>query len=176
MQTINRKPLNISYIRFSRGEQAKGNSLKRQIRIGEELANEHGLKISTNLRDLGVSAFRGRHAREGKFADFLQLIREGEIPAGSALIVESLDRLSRQNLLDAQDQWNAIVRAGVRIITKEFVFQKSDKPEVMLQNMMLALMIMARAFDESKRKSDRSSDNWRQKQQSGKIVTAMLPS
>ena len=92
-----------SYIRFSSPQQMQGDSLQRQTEASEEYAAAHGLRLSysLNLRDLGVSAYRGRNSTEGALAGFMTAIETGRVPAGSTLLVESLDRLSRTEIMDA---------------------------------------------------------------------------
>lgn len=65
-----------------------------------------------------MSGFRGEHAQFGALAEFLRLVREKQIPTGSVLIVENLDRLSRDNLLDACSLFADIIRAGVTVTPK----------------------------------------------------------
>jgi DNA invertase Pin-like site-specific DNA recombinase len=48
-----------SYIRFSRPEQMRGDSLRRQTEAAEKWAAENGLVIDQSLTDLGLSAYRG---------------------------------------------------------------------------------------------------------------------
>jgi DNA invertase Pin-like site-specific DNA recombinase len=68
-----------SYIRFSKPEQLKGDSLRRQLDASERLADKHGwpLDQTLSLRDLGVSAFRGRNAERGALKAFLDAVEEG---------------------------------------------------------------------------------------------------
>src|SRR3954470_4641161 len=92
-----------SYIRFSSAKQAAGDSLRRQVEGTEKVCKRHGwtLDDSLNLRDLGVSAFRGSNVREGALAAFLQAVKNRKVKPGSVLIVESLDRLSRNQVRPA---------------------------------------------------------------------------
>ena len=108
-----------SYIRFSTPEQLKGDSLRRQLKMSEEYAAEKGLVLDDrlSLRDLGLSAFHGHHRSKGALGLFLAQVEEGKIPKGSMLIVESLDRLSREEVLDALGQFTSIIKAGVTVVT-----------------------------------------------------------
>jgi len=47
------------------------------------------------MRDEGLSAYHQKHIKSGALGVFLEAILAGKIPAGSVLIVEGLDRLSR---------------------------------------------------------------------------------
>jgi DNA invertase Pin-like site-specific DNA recombinase len=53
------------------------------------------------MRDLGVSAFRSRNATHGALARFFEAIEAGRVRPSSVLIVESLDRLNRAEVLTA---------------------------------------------------------------------------
>src|ERR1035437_3953993 len=108
-----------SYIRFSTPEQLKGDSLRRQLELSEDYARRNGLRLDTSLRlkDLGVSAFRGKNRRTGDLSDFFKAIQMGEVPRGSVLLVESLDRLSRDELTEQMTQFMQIINADVEIVT-----------------------------------------------------------
>ena len=65
-----------SYLRFSTAEQAGGDSRRRQMAMAEKYATEHHLRLDLSLsfRDLGVSAYRGKNAKEGALRAFLEAI------------------------------------------------------------------------------------------------------
>lgn len=155
-----------SYIRFSTPEQLKGDSLRRQLEASETYAKNHGLILdnSLNLRDLGLSAFHGTHKTKGALSQFFKLIEKGQIPKGSTLIVENLDRLSRQEVLEALNQFTNIIQAGIKLVTLQdgMVYSK----EAIIDNwsqLIISITYMARAHDESKRKSQRLSSAWEEK-------------
>ncbi|WP_419149160.1 recombinase family protein [Pseudoalteromonas 'SMAR'] len=153
------KPLVYSYIRFSTSEQAKGHSLKRQMKYAKEVAERKGLEIdsSLTLQDLGVSSFRGQNATKGVFGGFLRKINEGEVPDGSILIIESLDRLSRATMTECNSIITQIINAGITVITamdnKEYNKELIDGNPFELLGMLLIFM---RANEESQTKSKRA--------------------
>src|SRR5690242_5179708 len=108
-----------SYLRFSRQEQGSGDSRRRQLTMAEKYAAEHQLRLDRSLsfRDFGVSAYRGKNAKEGSLRAFLDAIENNMVPPNSFLLVESLDRLSRDRILAAQALFLQIVQAGVTIVT-----------------------------------------------------------
>ena len=106
------KPKAYSYIRMSTEKQISGDSLRRQLQASREYAAELGLELDDTHRDMGVSAFTGENAQTGKLAKFNELVQTGQIAKGSYLIVESLDRLSRQNVLDALPKFLDLINAG----------------------------------------------------------------
>src|SRR5437016_5855253 len=89
-----------SYMRFSDKKQAKGDSLRRQLEWGPALCRDQGWNLDERfeLADEGVSAFRGANATTGALSRFLQAIRKGKVKEGDVLLVESLDRISRQDI------------------------------------------------------------------------------
>lgn len=147
-----------SYLRFSTPEQAMGDSRRRQLALAEDYARKHGLLLDCglNFRDLGVSAFRGRNAKEGALRAFLDAVEHGLVPANSYLLVESLDRLSRDRILPAQALFLQIVHAGVTIVT--LMDQRSYSAESLNANptdLIISLVYMMRANEESATKSAR---------------------
>src|ERR1700689_4350401 len=67
-----RPPMVISYLRFSRPEQLKGDSTRRQLDLSQRYAKERGWQIDKNLSDRGVSAFRGANAASGSLSKLLE--------------------------------------------------------------------------------------------------------
>ena len=97
---------------MSTDTQLKGDSLRRQKQLSENYAIENGLELvqEDDLFDIGISAFKGENAVSGALGRFLEASRAGRIPKGSYLLVESLDRLSRQSSQAAITQFLEIVR------------------------------------------------------------------
>src|SRR5688572_13125476 len=89
------------------------------VEMAREFAARHSLELDeeTSFADLGKSAFRNSHATTGKLRAFLDLIEAGMIERGSTLIIENLDRLSRDNILGAQGLLLQIINAGVAVGT-----------------------------------------------------------
>lgn len=110
----------ISYIRFSSEKQAKGDSLRRQSKMVTDWLKAHPeyyLDQDLSFRDLGVSGFTGKHLKGG-LGDFLTAIEKGLVKAGDTLLIESLDRLSRQAVDRASELLRNILRSGVDVVTQ----------------------------------------------------------
>lgn len=156
-------PKAYSYIRFSSVKQQKGDSVERQTRLSETYAAKHGLELDTdlNLRDLGISAFDRSNLKKGALGQFLRLVEEGRIPRGSYLLVESLDRLSRDKVMDALSIFTDILRAGIIIVTladeQVYSYEKSNENWASL---IMSIVIMSRANEESAIKSMRLRSSW----------------
>lgn len=169
-----------SYIRFSTPEQQKGDSLRRQTELSEKWAKDQGLVLddSLKLQDLGKSAFSGKHRSDGALGQFLKLVEMGKIKKGSVLLVESLDRLSREEITIALKQFLAIIDKGIKIVTlidnKEYT---QETVNTSFSELIVSLTIMARAHEESKTKSMRLGKAWEGKRKiaSLKKLTARCP-
>lgn len=154
-------PKAYSYLRFSSPEQAKGTSLERQIGETRKYCEEHQLVLDEQLRDEGVSGYRGKNRTEGALSGFLKKVEDGNIAAGSVLIIESLDRLSREAATEAQYLLLSLVRKGVEIVTLVDK-QRYSKASIDAQpfQLMFALMISMRGHDESGTKEFRGNKRW----------------
>ena len=108
-----------SYIRFSTPEQASGDSYRRQAELSNRYAEEHGLNLDTSLSlcDLGISGLTGENRSKGALALFLKAVETGKVPAGSFLVVESLDRLSRDTMSEQMSLFIGLINAGLTVVT-----------------------------------------------------------
>lgn len=107
-------PVAFSYVRFSHGRQKYGDSLRRQLALSQEYADEHGLQLQElSYRDLGLSAFRGANIERGALAAFIKAVEDGSIRRGSYLLVENFDRLSRAEVHIALQLLLRLVSAGI---------------------------------------------------------------
>jgi len=171
-------PKAYSYIRMSTDIQLKGDSLRRQKEETEKYCKNHGLQLTELIEDIGTPAFRGQNALYGKLSIFLALVQKGEIEQGSYLIVESLDRLSRDNVLSAFSQFTNLLEHGITIVTlmDQQVYTKGRVTSD-FGSLFLSLGAMLRAHDESKTKSKRVGAAWEQKRLNAptKAMTAMAP-
>lgn len=172
-----------SYIRFSTPEQMYGDSLRRQLEDSVGYANERGLILDNklNMRDLGVSAFRGANVEKGRLGAFIKAVEGGLVPRGSFLLVESLDRLSRAEVLDALQIFTTIVNLGITIVTlmDEREYSRESLSGMGSMDLVFSLIIMSRAYEESATKSKRRRKTWNQSKRvaaaEGEKITRKLP-
>jgi DNA invertase Pin-like site-specific DNA recombinase len=161
------KPLAYSYRRFSHPDQAEGASFRRQGELRDAWLERNKVKLDTSLtlEDKGVSGFTGEHrnnADRHALAKFLEQVQRGRIAKGSYLIVESLDRLSREHILQALTLLLNLIGAGIRIVQLLPVEQVYDD-KVQPMNLMMAIMELSRGHSESAVKSERVGHAWREK-------------
>lgn len=145
----------ISYSRFSSAIQRDGDSLRRQLEAAKRYCAQHGLTLAETITDEGVSAFRGRNAIEGGLGRFLRAIDSGLVPKNATLIVESLDRLSRDQVSEALELFLRIIRKGVSIVTLADGRRYDREALNDFSQLVVSLAVMARAHEESLVKSQR---------------------
>ena len=177
-------PVAYSYIRFSTREQRTGDSYRRQTAAAEAWAAGNKVRLDTSsYQDLGVSAYTGAHRenpdRHG-LALFLRAIEERKIPKGAYLLVENLDRLTREHLRAALTLFLNILDAGVHLVSlsPEKVFRADATGDDVTMDMMLAIVELSRGNRESARRSDLLGKVWGAKKaaaREGKVATRMLP-
>jgi DNA invertase Pin-like site-specific DNA recombinase len=135
-------------------------------------------EVVETYEDLAISAFRGRNMK-GALGRFLQRVKDGEVCKGDILIVESLDRISRQQEFDAISILIEILQSGVVIHTLADgrVYDVKDGQQA---NALFQMnFIVSRAHDESLTKQRRSKSAWAKKhleaKQTQQVMTSKLP-
>ncbi|MGA7074234.1 recombinase family protein [Bradyrhizobium sp.] len=173
------KPRAYSYLRMSTDIQLQGHSRQRQLEASKAYAEEHGLELADDaqLEDIGISAFKGANLKNGALGQFLAAVKAGTVERGSYLLVESFDRLSREEILTAHTLFLGIVQSGINLVTlidKRLYTAKTTG----LVDMITSLVIMERAHEESKTKSVRVGAAWKSKRvkaAEGLPMTARCP-
>lgn len=162
------RPKAYSYVRFSTPEQAKGDSRRRQYKAAIEYADKNDLELVKDSNyaflDAGVSAYRGSNVNRvtsslGRFYDY---VKEGKIAPGSYLLVESLDRLSREQVTEALLRFLDLLNSGIIVVTfgDGTVYKKSSDT----MQLVMSIFHMSRAHSESSVKGKRVSEAWQEKQ------------
>ncbi|WP_207837526.1 recombinase family protein [Pseudomonas sp. 43(2021)] len=155
-------PKAYAYVRYSSTIQETGDSVDRQVSPLESFAKESGIPVVEVLIDEGVSSFRGDNAKKGKLKSLLDRIESGEIEAGDYVVVESIDRITRQRLINGVDLLQSILRRGVRIFTTaDRQTYSYDDPAEDFRTLMKIGLIAERANNESAEKSRRRRSAWK---------------
>ena len=94
------------------------------------------------------------------------------VKSGDSLLVESLDRLSRDEVLEALGLFSRILKKGVQIITysDRRIYTRETASD--LGTIMYSIMVMARAHEESQVKAERLKKTWANKR--SKLSTEKL--
>lgn len=153
-----------SYVRFSTQKQLLGDSLRRQVEAAEKYAKENNLRLAArSFRDLGVSGFKQRNIKKGALAAFIGAVKSGLIAPGSVLLIEQFDRLTRAEINVAFRLLLDLVDLDIEVVTlvDERVWNSETVQDV--ANVLVSIILMSRAHEESKAKAKRLSEVWGQK-------------
>jgi DNA invertase Pin-like site-specific DNA recombinase len=167
-----------SYARFSSAIQAQGDSLRRQYELSDNYAAKHNLHINRTLTDRGISGYRSDNLKEGALGAFIRAIHLGRVKPGSVLLVEALDRLSRDEIIEQLALFLTIISAGVEIVT--LVDERSYTKESINGDptqLIISIVYMIRGWSESQTRGGRVQAAWDSKRRSAanKRVTSKCP-
>jgi DNA invertase Pin-like site-specific DNA recombinase len=156
-----------SYLRFSTKKQERGDSIRRQIEARDLWLKQHPLVTLAPdgaYEELGTSSFRGKHRLDDKTAlkQFINAVESGRVKPGAFLIVESFDRLTREEFGEAAEFVLGLVNRGIRIVQLSPVEVILEKP-VDLTKALILVVELTRGHGESKRKMDTVSAVWEAK-------------
>ncbi|HGM7319369.1 recombinase family protein [Stenotrophomonas sp.] len=159
-----------TYIRFSTPDQASGNSLDRQQLAIDEFVRTHNLTLapSSAFKDLGISGFRGANLRHG-LGEFIAEVDAGKVPRGSYLLMESLDRMSRQRVMESLTLLLSLIDKGIKVVTLGDAGARVLDKQTDLPTLFMTLSTMHRANDESEMKSMRVRAAWQAKRRHAAI-------
>lgn len=172
----------IPYVRMSTAEQLKGSSMQRQSSLIREYADKNDLELDleTDYTDIGKSAYKSRHLKkEAGLARFLEAVQVGKIKPGTILIIESLDRLSRQEIKQALSMFLRILEAGIEIHTISSTEANKYTKDSDERDIIFSLFLFSRANEESRLKSRRLKESWKIKRERAaskkEPISARLP-
>lgn len=151
----------IAYVRYSSATQGDGDSVERQTAPLRDFEEKFNTEITEIIKDEGVSSFRGDNIKTGKFKGIIKKIEIGEIIDGDYLVIESIDRISRQELNKTASILQGILDKGISIYTTsdQRLYSVKDKSRDLEDYMMIGL-IAKRANEESETKSKRRKSAW----------------
>jgi DNA invertase Pin-like site-specific DNA recombinase len=166
------------YIRYSTEKQGDGTSYDRQIRMARAYCPTLIEDEDHIFFDEGKSAYKGKHLKAGgELKRFYDRVKSGQIPEGSTLLVEAMDRLSRQGMWTGFDKLRELTDAGITVyILKE---NRPYKGELNLSDSLTALLGQDLAYRESERKAQLVADSYTLryvKARTGEKVKVLLPS
>ncbi len=167
-----------SYVRFSSEKQRQGDSLRRQVEATEAYCKTNNIELNTTLsfRDLAVSARQGANL-DGGLGEFLVACEQGVINQNSVLIIENLDRISRQSPKDAMRLLQNILKYVDVYTLMDGKLYTEDTYDML--DIITSVVIMQRAYDESQTKVKRVSAAYERKRKlvkaGGYITTSQGP-
>lgn len=174
--TITRTTYCYSYHRISTRNQLKGGGIKRQVEDSTKFCDSQNWIMDTTfkLTDIGTSAYHGRNLDDrAALGGFLKAADDGLVKLPAVLLVESLDRLSRANIMDALELFIRILNAGISICTyHDRMIYSKESIQANFGPLLISITIMCRAHEESEVKSKRIKKSWvqmREKIRSGGV-------
>src|SRR5258708_31630803 len=150
----------IAYIRFSSEGQADGTSIERQTEFIQSYCTAQKLTLVETLIDEGYSAYKGYHISEGKLGTFLTDSEAGKY-RDHALVVEHMDRLSRQGITETNDLLKRLLKAGVEIHITQTNRVIRDQDDIVTALLNVLEGYGAREY--AKKLSERLCKTWRKK-------------
>jgi DNA invertase Pin-like site-specific DNA recombinase len=178
MRKPKKMPFAFSYLRFSDPRQSAGDSVRRQTADRDEWLADHPdviLDQTLEMSDRGRSAFRRKNWDTYALAQFVKLIG-GRVEPGSYLLVENLDRLSREEEGVATELFLSIINRGVIIVQLSPHVKEFRRP-VGVADLFSAILDLSRGHGESKIKSTRVGEAWAEKRRNAgqELVTHRVP-
>lgn len=167
-------PKAYSYARFSSEKQTGNDSLRRQVEKAQAYVIKtqavYGLELDStrHITDSAMSAYKGTNLKRGALATFLAGAENGHIEEGSFLLIESFDRLSRQESATSLRLLLDLIDSGITVVTliDERVYSRETiKGMEGSFTLMQSLVTMARAHEESATKAMRVREVWAKKMQ-----------
>lgn len=149
----------IIYARFSSKGQERGSSIERQLDDARAHIAQMGWTEVEVVLDEGRSAWKGHHLSVGNLGKLTERIKSGMIPAGTVILVEKLDRLSRQERQTTQRWLEDVCALGIDIAIVDGARRYSRTS--LRQNMMEVMEVLMKAelaWTESEQKSQRTKD------------------
>jgi DNA invertase Pin-like site-specific DNA recombinase len=176
-----------SYVRFSSAKQKDGTSVRRQTT--DTIAGESPeswcerqdptviLDTQRRFTDLGRSAWKPGKQKE--LEAFLAMVDDGRIRPGSYLLIEKIDRITRQGTDEGIDLLKKILKKNISIVTLANGRIYGPDSFKKMEGGWVELMLYAQAAEEYSRSlSGRLKAAWEEKRERAArrvLVTATMP-
>ncbi len=152
----------VSYARISSLRQKEGIGIARQIEMTKAYCDRMGFEFDESLQftDEGISAFSGKNKLEGKLSLIFQMIEDGRIKPGTQLIVEAVDRISREESFEALGTFAKIINADVTIHTAkdgQIYDRETIRKNPASLHYLLAVIATANIESENKRRYQKAT-------------------
>jgi DNA invertase Pin-like site-specific DNA recombinase len=163
----------VRYARWSTGVQEGGDTLRRQDGKFAEFCRRFKLKPLPGYEhpiDRGVSAYKSANIQRGSLADFLIRVKEGQIPRKTVLVVENVDRLSRDKISVVLNLFQQLISAGIRIgdcLTNHIVDEEGLNDPLILMSIIMGAV---RAHEHSKVLGIRMKSSWNAKMENARTT------
>ncbi|TKD50265.1 recombinase family protein [Sphingomonas baiyangensis] len=150
------------YARYSTSEQ-RGFSIERQQTLGAQFAVEQGWTVEKMIADEGRSAFHGANRYEGASLHKFEIEARNGLHAKKVLVVENIDRLSRQGAKAAAQLIWGLNENGVDVATyhDQHIYRANGSGEML--DIFKLVILAQQAHEESSKKSKRTAASWQKR-------------
>jgi|GEM_PF-1541789 len=159
----------IAYIRWSTEDQKRGDSERRQLGLARQVCEQRGYNLAEVIIESGRSAYHGKNRVEGgKLNDIEKRAARGEL-VGKVLIVELLDRLSRQHPYEGTGLLMSLTKCGITVVEAaggSTWTQQSINDR--WQDLLTVFIKAGIAYEASHDKAKRVASAWRKTQEIGR--------
>lgn len=167
-----------SYARVSSVGQVTGSGIDRQIEKARTYCRDNGLTFSEDtFSDKGKSAFKSKHrSKDSELTRFIDAVSKGIVKKGSVLIVEALDRLSREEMETAITLFRSILKMGIDVVTLSDNKRYTHHSDSTMIDWITSIVHFEAANAYSKNLSNRVGNAWKKKQETGNKNKPSYPS
>jgi DNA invertase Pin-like site-specific DNA recombinase len=178
-------PLCYGYVRWSADSQEEGDSRTRQEGYVAAWLKKNANRVQWD-RSLGDDGFFRDEGKSGhlrtsldgyKLGEFLEHCKSGRVQKGSYLLVENLDRITREHPWEALRLVDSLLRAGVVLVSLSPEKEYRDRLE--FTDIMVVAATTERAYQESDKKRERCGKAWQALKANaagGAVMTSNVPS
>lgn len=168
------------YLRVSTRSQLDGGGMDEQNLRTTEYINQRSelfeIEHVDYIVDEGVSAFSGANISSGNLGKFVEAVKAGKYGKGHALVLYSLDRLSRQNAWVGSQLVSTLIEAGIEIHT---VTDGEPLTKDKSIGSIISSIYFMRSNNESEVKRERALGGWRERLKksiaTGDVLTPRMP-
>lgn len=148
--------LAVAYVRWSTSDQTRGDAERRQTDLAQKMCNANSWQLSEIIVERGKSAFKGRNRLSTSELGKLEARAAAGELQGKVLIVENVDRLSRQEPIEGLNLLQNLTNAGVIVAESAtgHVFD-ADSVRENWQKLLVPFLRLGLGYEESLKKGKR---------------------
>ena len=169
----------ILYARFSDSSQGEGDSIARQLRTCTPYIEAKGWELFDTILDQGRSGYHGHHRLAKNGMGTLEREVMDGLHIGRVLVIERLDRFSRENHSDTYDLIRLLTKNGLSIATVEGDRLYAAYEPIEFAAMIELLVRLKMNHEESLKKASHGLAKWEARRAimvaSKKPVTKLCP-
>ena len=161
---IDNDTLVMCYMRWSTKDQFDGDSKRRQLTEAEEWCEENGYKFDKKnvIQDSGKSGFYAENfSKKSALGKFILAVKNDEYEKGTILLIEDYSRFSRDNVIDALEEFISLLKRGIELaFVRDNLRYTQESINKSTNDLFATICHMSAAHEESARKSHHLKKFW----------------